>query len=56
MNPTITVIVPIYNAEKFLKRCLDSLEAQTFKDFEVILVDDGSPDNSGIICDEYVRY
>jgi len=55
MNPTITVIVPIYNAEKFLKRCLDSLEAQTFKDFEVILVDDGSPDNSGIICEEYVR-
>jgi len=51
--PTISVIVPIYNTEKYLPRCIDSILAQTFTDFELILVDDGSPDNSGAICDEY---
>lgn len=49
----ITIIVPVYKAESFLSRCLDSLLTQTFRDFEVILVDDGSPDKSGAICDEY---
>lgn len=51
--PTISVIVPVYNTEKYLPRCIDSILAQTFTDFELILVDDGSTDNSGAICDEY---
>lgn len=49
----ISVIVPIYNVEKYLNRCVDSILVQTFTDFELILVDDGSPDNCGKICDEY---
>lgn len=49
----ISVIVPVYRAEKYLNRCVDSILAQTFTDFELILVDDGSPDNCGAICDEY---
>lgn len=53
INPKISVIVPVYKAEHYLARCVDTLLAQTFDDFEVILVDDGSPDNSGAICDEY---
>lgn len=53
--PLISVIVPVYKAEKYLRRCVDSLLAQTFQDFEVLLVDDGSPDRSGEICDEYAR-
>ena len=51
----ISVIVPIYNVENYLNRCIDSILAQTFTDFELILVDDGSPDNCGIICDEYAE-
>ena len=50
---TISVIVPVYNTEKYLHRCIDSILAQTFTDFELILVDDGSTDSSGAICDEY---
>ena len=53
--PQISVIVPVYNVEKYLHRCVDSILAQTFTDFELILVDDGSPDNCGVICDEYTR-
>ena len=53
MQPKISVIVPVYKAEKYLHRCVDSILAQTFTDFELILVNDGSPDNSGSICDEY---
>ena len=48
-----SVIVPIYNIEKYIKRCIDSVLAQSFTDFELILVDDGSPDNCPAICDEY---
>lgn len=48
-----SVIVPIYNIEKYLCRCIDSVLAQTFDDYELILVDDGSPDNCPAICDEY---
>ena len=51
----ISVIVPIYNVEKYLKKCLDSIINQTFKEFEIILVDDGSTDNSEMICKEYRR-
>ncbi len=53
--PTISVIVPVYKVEKYLRACIDSILAQTFTDFELILVDDGSPDNCGAICDEYAR-
>ena len=53
--PIISVIVPIYNVEYYLYRCVDSVLAQTFTDFELILVDDGSPDNCGNICDEYAE-
>ena len=51
--PTISVIVPVYNVELYLRRCIDSILAQTFTDFELILVDDGSPDKCPAICDEY---
>lgn len=54
-NPKISVIIPVYNAEKTLVRCVDSILAQTFKNFELLLIDDGSKDRSGAICDEYVR-
>lgn len=49
----ISVIVPVYKAEAFLAECIDSILSQTFTDFEIILVDDGSPDNSGRICEDY---
>ncbi len=52
--PEISVIVPVYKVEKYIHRCIDSILNQTFRDFELILVDDGSPDNCGAICDEYV--
>lgn len=47
-----SIVIPVYNAEKYLKQCIDSILAQRFTDFEVILVDDGSKDNSGALCDE----
>lgn len=53
--PQVSVIVPIYNVEKYLNRCVDSILNQTFSDFELILVDDGSPDNCGKICDDYAK-
>lgn len=53
MNPLITVIVPCYRVEHYLPRCVDSILRQTYKNLEVILVDDGSPDRSGEICDTY---
>lgn len=51
----ISVIIPVYNGEMYLKRCLDSIQNQTCKDFEVILIDDGSTDASGKICDQYAK-
>lgn len=55
MNPKISVIVPVYNVEKYLCSCIDSILAQTFTDFELLLIDDGSRDKSGEICDEYAN-
>ena len=53
--PKVSVIVPIYKAEKYINRCIDSILAQTFTDWELLLIDDGSPDRSGEICDEYAE-
>ena len=53
MAPCFSVIVPVYKVEAYLRPCVDSILGQTFSDFELILVDDGSPDGCGVICDEY---
>lgn len=55
VKPIISIIVPVYNVEPYLRRCLESIRNQTFKDFEVILINDASTDNCGKICDEYVK-
>lgn len=54
-TPFISCIVPVYNVESYITRCIDSVLLQTFSDFELILVDDGSPDNCGRICDNYAK-
>ena len=54
--PKISVIVPVYNVEPYLRKCIDSILNQSFTDFELILVDDGSTDASGSICDDYAKY
>ena len=54
-SPTISIIVPVYNVELYLRKCIDSILAQTFNNFECILIDDGSTDNCPIICDEYAE-
>ncbi|MGH0429621.1 glycosyltransferase family 2 protein [Bacillus hominis] len=53
MNPKISIIVPVYKVEQYIHKCIDSILMQTFEDFELILVDDGSPDTCGEICDRY---
>ncbi len=53
--PEISIIVPVYNAEKYLRHCIESILAQTFTDFELLLINDGSSDSSELICDEYAR-
>lgn len=54
-QPLLSVIIPVYKVEKYLRQCIDSVINQTYKNLEIILVDDGSPDNCGKICDEYVE-
>ena len=54
-NPLISIIIPIYNVEPFIRKCLDSLLKQTYSNIEVLLVDDGSLDGCGEICDEYAN-
>ena len=53
MNPSVSIIVPVYNAEKTIRRCIESILHQSCGDFELLVVDDGSPDSSGAICDAY---
>ena len=53
--PQISIVVPVYNVEKYLERCIDSILAQTFTDFELLLINDGSKDSSGLICDKYAE-
>ena len=55
MTPKISVIVPVYKVEAYLPRCVESLLSQTYKDFEIILVDDGSPDTCPAMCDAYAK-
>jgi glycosyltransferase involved in cell wall biosynthesis len=55
INPKISIIVPVYNVERYINRCIDSILAQNFSDFELILIDDGSTDSSGTICDNYAK-
>lgn len=55
MNPMVSIIVPIYNTEQYLRRCVDSILNQEYTDFELLLIDDGSRDDSGKICDEYAQ-
>lgn len=52
-NPSISIIIPAYNVEQYIKKCLDSLLKQTFQNFEVIIVNDGSTDKTAAICNEY---
>lgn len=54
-SPLLSIIIPVYNVEKYIGRCLDSIISQTFTNWECIIIDDGSPDKSGIICDEYAK-
>ena len=52
-NPAVTVIVPVYNVEIYIKQCIDSILNQTFQDFEIVLVDDVSPDDSIALCQKF---
>ena len=54
-SPSVSIIVPVYTVEDYLRQCIDSILAQTFYDFELLLIDDGSPDNCGRICDSYAE-
>ena len=51
----ISIIIPVYKVEKYLEKCINSIIGQTYTNLQIILVDDGSPDNSGKICDKYAK-
>lgn len=53
--PKISVIVPVYNVENYIEKCIESILSQTYTDFELLLINDGSSDKSGSICDAYVN-
>ena len=55
LSGLVSVVIPVYNVEKYLRECLDSVVGQTYKNLQIILVDDGSTDTSGAICDEYAK-
>ena len=55
MSRKISVIVPVYKVENYIRQCVDSILAQSYTDLEILLVDDGSPDHCGEICDQYVQ-
>ena len=55
MKPLLTVVIPVYNVEKYLKRCIESILIQEWKHYDILLVDDGSTDNSPQICDDYAK-
>ena len=55
MQQLISIIVPIYNVEQYLDKCVKSIQNQTYQNLEIILVDDGSPDHCGAMCDEYAQ-
>ncbi len=54
-NDLISIVIPIYNVQDYLERCIQSIISQTYKNIEIILVDDGATDNSGKLCDEYLK-
>ena len=54
-EPLVSVIVPVYRVEEYLESCVQSLLVQTYSNYEILLIDDGSPDNCGNICEEYAR-
>ena len=54
-KPLISVIVPVYNVKQYLRRCVDSILKQTYENIEIVLIDDGSTDESGAICDRYAQ-
>lgn len=55
MNPLISIIIPVYKVEKYLQQCVESIISQTFKNYEVLLIDDGSPDSSPVLCDRFAK-
>ena len=55
MDDLVSIIIPVFNVQNYIERCMDSLLKQTYENYEVILIDDGSTDNSGVLCDEYAN-
>lgn len=55
LNELVSIIVPVYNVERYLDKCIESICGQTYKHLEIILIDDGATDNSGEICDQWKR-